>query len=83
MGFMNYVSPRMRREAKSQVNTIQNLFNDTYTALLNARRLEAINISIQAQQYQQQLASAQQEVAARDAQIAILQAQLLFQSQKA
>ncbi len=77
MGFFNYVSPWMRREAKTQVAGIQNSFNTMYTAILHARRIEAMNLSLQAQQAREALAKAEEEVAARDAQIAILQAHLL------
>lgn len=80
MGFYNYVSPRLRREAKGQVEEIQQDLNMMYTSLLYARRRDAVTLSLQAQKAQAELHKAQQEVAERDAYIAHLKAKISAQS---
>lgn len=76
MGFYSYVSPRLRREAKDRVIDIQNSFHKTYTGLLESRRVDAVQLSIQAQQYREELLLAQQTNAAQEAYIAQLKAEL-------
>lgn len=76
MGFYNYISPRLRREAKAQLVDIQGSFQKTYTGLLEARRSEAAVLSIRSQRFQEQLLKIQAEVAEKDALIATLEAQL-------
>ncbi len=76
MGFFNYVSPRARREAKSQVVDIQKLSHTMYTSLLNARRTDAVSLSLQAQKAQDELQKAQRVLTEKDAYIARLQSEL-------
>lgn len=75
-GFYNYSSPRMRAEAKPAVTNISQYFSCTYSALLNARRVEAVNLSLQIQRYRQELQQAKQDVAGKNARIASLQTDL-------
>lgn len=79
MGFYSYASPRLRRESRDQVTDIQNSFAKAYASLLNARRLDAINLSLQAEKCKEDLKIAQQEIAEKAAQIAQLQLELLQQ----
>ncbi len=74
MGFYNYISPWMRREAKDQVTEIQNDFNIMYTTLLSACRLDAVSLSLQAEKCREDLKKAQEEIAEQNARIAQLQA---------
>jgi hypothetical protein len=76
MGFYSYASPRFRRESKEEVINIQNSFAKAYAALLNARRLDAIKLSIQAENYKADLKKAQEEIAEKAAHIARLQSEL-------
>lgn len=75
-GFYNYASPRVRREGKDQVTSIQNSFNTMYASLLNARRLDAIKLSAQAEKYKEDLKKAQEEIMEQNNRIARLQATL-------
>ncbi len=58
LGFFNYISSRARREARDQVSEIQNAFSVMYTTLLNARRLDAVRLSLQAEQAKAELKKA-------------------------
>jgi uncharacterized protein YbcC (UPF0753/DUF2309 family) len=87
-GFTHYASPRLRREAKSQLGEIQQQFNNMSTALVTSRRREAMDLAMQLQQAQEQEKQAQAEaestrrtllqdqatIAAKDVMIARLQA---------
>jgi hypothetical protein len=83
LGFANYASPRLRREGKSQLIDIQNSFNAIFSSLLESRRLEAVQLSLQAQKAKEELQEAEAELATqagliseKDAYIAHLQSQL-------
>lgn len=78
-GFYNYASPRVRREAKEMVTDIQNDCNLMYATLLNARRLDAIKLSLHVEKCKEDLKKAQEEIAAQNARIAQLQSALLRQ----
>jgi hypothetical protein len=80
MGFYNYASPRVRREAKPQVAAIHALSLKMYSSLLAARRSDAVTLNLKVQQCEEYLDRAQQDLAERDARIAELEAQLLTQS---
>lgn len=77
MGFYNYSSPRVRREARPQVAAIQALSLTMYNSLLNARRADAVALNLQVEQGKDELHKTRQELAEKDACIAQLQAQLL------
>lgn len=76
MGFYSYASPRLRRESKEQVIEIQNSFAKAYASLLNARRLDAIKLNLQANKYKEDLKKAQEEIAEKATHISRLQSEL-------
>lgn len=80
-GFYNYSSPRVRREAKDMVTEIQNSFNVMFATLLSARRVDAMELSRQAEQSKADLKTAQDEIAVQRAYIEQLEADLLRQQQ--
>jgi uncharacterized protein YbcC (UPF0753/DUF2309 family) len=87
-GFTHYASPRLRREAKSQLTEINQQFNKVSAALVASRRREAVDLAMQLQQSQDQerealaeaertrqaLSEGQSTIAAQEAVIARLQA---------
>lgn len=77
MGFYNYASPRVRREAKPQVVAIQAQSLKMYKSLIAARRVDAVSLNLQAEQCKEDLEKAQHELAEKEARIAQLESQLL------
>lgn len=76
MGFYSYASPRVRREARDQITDIQNSSSLMYTTLLNARRVDAVAMSLQAERAREELRRVQQDILEKDAYIMRLQAEL-------
>lgn len=59
---------------------IQNSFNKLYNSFLAARRMDAINLSLQAQQCREELQRVQQELDERKAEVERLHSELLAKS---
>ena len=91
MGFVNYTSLRLRRDARRQVTDVQNQFHAIFTSLLQSRRTEAAQLILQAQKATEDLRKVEEDarkvraellqqealVAEKDTYITQLQAQLL------
>lgn len=80
LGFFNYISPRLRLEAKPEITEVLNQLNIMYSSLLYARRLDAISLRVQAEKSKAELERAQQELAEKEAEIADLKLKLRVRS---
>lgn len=67
-------------EAKPQATSIQNALNVMYSSLMTARRVDAVNLSLQVAQSKADLEMAEQELMEKRAEIAELKSKLGIQS---
>lgn len=65
-GLISYASPRLRRDAKPELASIQNQFNKLVAALLTSRRRDAVELALELG-----VANKEKETARQEAQEAI------------
>lgn len=72
-GFYNYSSPRLRKDGKDQLVDIQNMASMMYSSITDARRRDAVELSLQNAKTEEKLQQAEEELAQKDVHIAYLE----------